>query len=252
LYKLIGAVAGFFLLGRNILGAIIGYFIGALIDNMMAKGGEGGKSNEDIFEYYRQHASRSHEDFATMLMALSAAVMKADGKPLKVELDYIKSFFAMQFGPQYTREHLQVLKHFLNVQEIPLERICGDIRMRTQVEVRIQLLHYLFGIAKADGVVADTEISILQRIASLMDVPPLDFESVKSMFHRDAKADYHVLGIQPDATDEEVKKAYRQMAIRYHPDKVSHMGEEYMKGAKEKFQNVQQAYENIKKMRGMS
>src|SRR5687768_6334173 len=110
---------------------------------MTAKGGRTGNA-DDVFEYYRQHASRSHEDFATMLMALSASVMKADGKPLKVELEYIKSFFALQFGPQYTKEHLQVLKHFLESPQIPLERICGDIRMRTQVEVRIQLMHYLF------------------------------------------------------------------------------------------------------------
>jgi DnaJ like chaperone protein len=251
LYKIIGAIAGFFLLGRNILGAFLGYFIGAAIDSMVSKNTTGSRNTEDIFEYYRQHASRSHEDFATMLMALSASVMKADGKPLKVELEYIKSFFARQFGPQYTRDHLQVLKHFLEGAEIPLERICNDIKMRTQLEVRIQLLHYLFGIANADSVVAPAEIEILKRIALLLEIPTTDFESVKSMFYRDAQADYHVLGIESNATDEEVKKAYRQMAIRYHPDKVSHMGEEYMKGAKEKFQKVQEAYENIKKTRGM-
>jgi DnaJ like chaperone protein len=185
-----------------------------------------------------------------MLMALSAAVMKADGRPLKVELDYIKSFFVRQFGPEYSSSHLQVLRHFLD-SEIPLHKICSDIRHRTQVEVRIQLLHYLFGIAKADGHVADTELSIISSIAGLLDIPLKDYESVKSMFYRDSNADYHVLGIEPAATDEEVKKAYRQMAIRYHPDKVAQMGEEYVKGAKEKFQMLQDAYENIKKSRGM-
>jgi DnaJ like chaperone protein len=61
-----------------------------------------------------------------------------------------------------------------------------------------------------------------------------------------------VLGIEPSATEEEIKKAYRQMAIRYHPDKVAQMGEEYQKGAKEKFQQVQDAYDNIKKSRGIA
>ena len=128
----------------------------------------------------------------------------------------------------------------------------ADIVLRTREEVRIQLVHYLFGLAKADGHVADAELRVIRHIASLLQVPASDFESVKSMFYRDANADYHILGIKPTATDEEVKKAYRQMAIRYHPDKVAQLGEEYMKGAKEKFQKVQDAYENIKKQRGLN
>ncbi|MEO6304375.1 MAG: TerB family tellurite resistance protein [Bacteroidia bacterium] len=247
MFKFIGAAVGFFLL-RNVLGAIIGFVIGSVIDNfkvISVKGGSGG----DIFDYYKQQASRSHEDFATMLMALSAAVMKADGRPLKVELEYIKAFFAQQFGPQYSSQHLQILKQFLDAPQIPLDQICQDINLRMQIEVRIQLLHYLFGIAKSDGHVADTEINVLKRIAGLLEIPSSDFESIKNMFYRDVNSDYHVLGIEPTATEEEIKKAYRQMAIRYHPDKVIHMGEEYQKGAKEKFQKIQEAYENIKKAR---
>ena len=72
------------------------------------------------------------------------------------------------------------------------------------------------------------------------------------MFYRDVNSDYHILGIESTATEEEIKKAYRQMAIRYHPDKVAQMGEEYQKGAKEKFQMVQNAYEAIKKARGIA
>lgn len=234
---------------------MLGFIIGSVIDGMkvsVQRGGSGSSGGGDIFDYYRQQASRSHEDFATMLMALSAAVMKADGRPLKVELEYIKSFFGRQFGEQYASEHLKVLKHFLDAPQIPLDQICQDIKLRTQEEVRIQLLHYLFGIARADGHVADQEISLLKRIAYLLDVPTADFESVKNMFYRDVNSDYHVLGIEPTATEEEIKKAYRQMAIRYHPDKVAQMGEEYQKGAKEKFQKVQEAYEAIKKARGIA
>lgn len=251
LYKFIGAITGYFLLGRSLFGAVLGFIIGSMIDNATVQVKRGG-SADDIFDYYRRHASRSHEDFATMLMALSAAIMRADGKPLKVELEYIKSFFSRQFGPAFTRDHLQVLKHFLEGPEIPLAQICSDIVLRTQVEVRIQLLHYLFGLAKADGHVAEAELDVLRRISNLLQIPGADFESLKSMFWREPHADYHVLGIEPNATDEEVKRAYRQMAIRYHPDKVASLGEEYMKGAQEKFQKVQEAYENIKKQRGMN
>lgn len=251
MYRFIGAFLGFFVLGRNLFGAIIGFVVGSLVDSFVSRG-KSSAGNEDIFEYYRQHASRSHEDFATMITALSAAMMKADGRPLKVELDYIKGFFSRQFGPQFLNSHLKTLKHFLDSPHIPIDKICADINIRTQVEVRIQLLHYLFGIANSDGNIADQEMQLLRRIATLLEIPVADFESIKSMFYRDVNADYHVLGIEPTATEEEIKKAYRQMAIRYHPDKVIHMGEEYQKGAKEKFQKLQEAYENIKKARGIA
>jgi DnaJ like chaperone protein len=257
LFKIVFAVVGF-LITKSFIGAIIGFSIGSLVDNyqkMKANGGTQGSggtnsfSSEDIFGFYQQRSSTN--DFPTMLIALSAAVMRADGKVVKAELSYVKSFFAQQFGPDFSVQHLQTLKQFLDSNDIPLERICQDIRMRTQEEVRIQLLHYLFGIAKADGNVADIEITVLERIATLMGIQHADFRTVKNMFYRDVNSDYAVLGVEPTATDEEVKKAYRQMAIRYHPDKVASLGEEYQHGAKEKFQKIQEAYDTIKKSRGM-
>ena len=95
---------------------------------------------------------------ATMLMALSASVMKADGKVLKIELDFVKRFFASQFGNRFTSEHLQILKNFLDSDKIPLQEICADIRTRMPSEVRVQLIHYLFSIAKADGDVAPADV----------------------------------------------------------------------------------------------
>jgi DnaJ like chaperone protein len=186
-----------------------------------------------------------------MLMALSAAVMTADGKVTKGELDYVKAFFRQQFGNQFNQRHLQVLKRFLDSGSVPLQQICQDIRMRMQPEVRIQLIHYLFGIAKADGHVAESEMVTIQSISDLLGLPRMEFESVKNMFYRNTDSDYKVLGVESTATDDEIKKAYRQMAIKFHPDKVASMGEEFQKGAKEKFQKIQEAYEAIKKQRGI-
>jgi DnaJ like chaperone protein len=252
------AVLGFFL-SKSIAGGVIGFAIGAFIDKYRSIAKNGGtqstssgggyQSSDDIFSFYQQRSSAY--DFPTMLIALSAAIMKADGKVLRAELDYVKSFFSQQFGPNFSAQHLQTLKQFLDSGNIPLDRICQDIRMRTQEEVRLQLLHYLFGISKSDGDVSDSEIKELHRIASMMGISNQDFETIKNMFYRDINSDYKVLGIESSATDEEVKKAYRQMAIKYHPDKVAQLGEEYQLGAKEKFQKIQEAYENIKKKRGM-
>lgn len=252
------AVGGFFLFKGSFIGAIFGFIVGSFIENYQkvignakANAQREGRpfSTEDLFNYYQQQSSTN--DVPTMLMALSAAVMKADGKVLKAELNYVKTFFNQQFGPQFSSHHLQTLKQFLDSENIPLQRICSDIQMRMQPAVRAQLLHYLFGIAKADGDVSPDEINVIQRISQMLGVSSIDFESVKNMFYRNVDSDYAVLGIEPTAADDEVKKAYRKMAIKFHPDKVAQMGEEYQKGAKEKFQKIQDSYEAIKKRRGM-
>jgi DnaJ like chaperone protein len=258
LFKWIIAVGAYFLLGRNFFAAIIGFVVGSFVDNYqttMAKLRQNAEkdgrsfSAEDVFSYYQQRTSVN--DVPTMLMALSAAVMTADGKVLKAELDYVKAFFSQQFGPQFNSSHLQTLKRFIDSGNIPLQQICQDIRMRMQPEIRVQLVHYLFGIAKADGHVSASELTIIQSIAQSLGVSTSEFESVKNMFYRNTDSDYIVLGITAAATDDEVKKAYRQMAVKFHPDKVAQMGEEFQKGAKEKFQSIQDAYDAIKKSRGI-
>lgn len=205
-------------------------------------------TEEDIFSYYRQRSASN--DVQTMLMALSAAVMTADGKVLRAELDYVKSFFSQQFGSAFNKNSLQTLKHFLDSGNIPLHQICQDIRLRMQPEARVHLVHYLFSIAKADGNVSESELHVVRNISEMLGISNIDFESLKNMFYRDVDSDYKILGIDSSATDEEVKKAYRQMAIKFHPDKVAQMGEEFQKGAKEKFQKIQEAYDSIKKNRG--
>ena len=230
--------------------AAIAYIIASLFENVRVqqqRGRQGGFT-QDPFEFYRQGSSKY--DIPTMLMALSAAVMKADGKVLKAELDYVKQFFSQQFGAQFSSRHLQVLKQFLDSNNIPLQEICNDIRNRMPAEVRVQLVHYLFGIAKADGNVAESELNSIQNIAQLLGVSEQEFISLKNMFYRDVNSDYKILGVEASATNDEVKKAYRKMAIAHHPDKVASMGEEYQKGAQEKFMKIQEAYENIKKSRG--
>ena len=245
---------GFYLTTQRLGLAFVGFFIGSLIDRTTSKSGasnsSGGRKGgfQDAFEYYRQQSSRY--DIQTMLMALSASVMKADGKVLKIELDFVKRFFTSQFGNRFTSEHLQILKNFLDSDKMPLQEICADIRTRMPSEVRVQLIHYLFSIAKADGDVAPAEMNIIQKIATMLGVSAVEFESVKNMFYRNVDSDYKILGVESSVTDEEVKKAYRKMAISFHPDKVATMGEEYQKGAKEKFQQIQDAYEAIKKRRG--
>ena len=241
---------GLYILTEQHRFGIIGFVLGSIIDFVSRGNNNTAQQNTTSgYDYYRQRTTQY--DFPTMLMALSAVVMKADGTVKRVELDYVKGFFNAQFGNQFTTQHLQVLKHFLDSGNIPVNDICADIRGRVPLEIRIQLVHYLFSIAKSDGHVDDSEVRSIQELANKLGIPALEFESVKNMFYRNPDSDYKILGVEASASDEEVKKAYRKMAITFHPDKVAQLGPEYEKGAKEKFQQIQDAYENIKKKRGM-
>ena len=247
MYKYVFALLAFFLT-RKLGFGILGFIIGHLLDTSVQSQGGRRRYSGDAFDYYRRQSSVN--DFQTMLMALSAAVMKADGKVLKVELNFVKQFFAQQFGRHFRQEHLQTLKKFLDAQTIPLDQICLDINARLQYEARVQLIHYLFHIAKSDGDVETSELNVIDFISQKLGVSSTDFESLKNMFYRNVDSDYKILGVESSSSDDEIKKAYRKMAIKFHPDKVAQLGEEHQKAAKEKFQQIQDAYEALKKRRG--
>jgi DnaJ like chaperone protein len=174
--------------------------------------------------------------------------MKADGKILKSELDAVKAFFVRQWGPEYTQDRMNMLREILK-QDVPVDAVCQQIRTHMDHSSRLLLLQFLFSIAAADGHVHTSEINILNRIASQMGIRQADLESITAMFVKTAESPYKILEIAEDVTVDDIKKAYRKMAVKYHPDKVAHLGEEYQKGAKEKFQKVNEAYEYLKKER---
>jgi len=189
-------------------------------------------------------------DFSASLLILSAAIMKADGKVTKSELDYVRTFYVAQFGEDKANEDMLALREILK-QEIDIRAVSTQIRQFMAYPERLQLLHYLFGIALADGFAQPTEVETIEIIADYLGINRHDFISLKSMFVKEVDSAYKILEVEPASTDEEVKKAYRRMAMKYHPDKVQHLGDEVKKSAEEKFREVGSAYENIKKQRGL-
>lgn len=218
------------------IGAILGFAMGSMLDGVR------------IEKTFYQGTARG--DFAMSLLVLSAAVMKADGKVVKSELEYVRSYFLAQFGVEETNRLIQILKGVLN-QEINVIDVSVQIGHFMDYASRLQLLHYLFGIATADMQLDAAEERVIEQISGYMGVDSSDFASIKAMFIKNMNNSYDILEINPDATDEEVKKAYRRLAIQYHPDKVAHLGEDIKKAATEKFQTLNAAYEEIKKQRGM-
>jgi DnaJ like chaperone protein len=222
------------------IGAIIGFALGSVLDDTKVVVNNGNFQN-----------STQIGDFSASLLVLAAAVMKADGAVLKSELDYVKKFFIKNFGVEHTQEQMLVFRELLK-KDIPVKEICMQIRSNMEHAARLQLVHFLFGVSSADGAVHQKEVDVIAEIAAHLGVNTPDFNSLKAMFFKDSESDYKILEITKSASDEEIKKAYRKMAVKFHPDKVSHLGEDIQKDAKEKFQKVLAAYENIKKTRGIN
>lgn len=222
------------------IGAIIGFALGSVLDDTKVV------ANNSNFQNSTQIG-----DFSASLLVLAAAVMKADGTVLKAELDYVKKFFIKNFGVEHTQEQMLVFRELLK-KDIPVKEVCIQIRSNMEHAARLQLVHFLFGVSSADGAVHQKEVDVIAEIAAHLGVNSPDFNSLKAMFFKDSESDYKILEITKSASDEEIKKAYRKMAVKFHPDKVSHLGEDIQKDAKEKFQKVLAAYENIKKSRGIN
>jgi DnaJ like chaperone protein len=199
----------------------------------------------------RVFSGTTHGDFTMSLLTLTAAVMKADGRILKSELEYVREYFSKSFGPAASQEAMLYLRDLLK-QEIPLRDVCYQIKHRLDHSSRLQLLHFLFGVSKADGKVHPREVEIIEKIAGYLGISAKDMGSIKAMFYEDTDAAYRVLEIEASVKDDEVKKAYRKMANKYHPDKVAYLGEDIRKAAGEKFRKVKNAYETVKKDRGMN
>ncbi|MCU0462234.1 MAG: TerB family tellurite resistance protein [Bacteroidales bacterium] len=236
--KWLGGGLGFVMGGP--IGALLGFLVGSMVD-----------STKVTTSAYTSGASATTPGaFGVSLVVLIAAVMKADGKVVKSELDYVKQFLVRQFGSESAREATMMLKDLLN-QKIPLNDVCQQISRNMDYSSRLQLLHLLFGVSLADGSPNQPEISLIERISGLIGISSGDFVSIKNMFVPETDSSYKILEIERAATNEEVKKAYRKMAMKYHPDKVGHLGDDYKKAADEKFRKVNEAYEKIKKERNM-
>ena len=242
--KWIGAALGWSFGGP--IGAIIGLALGGMFD----AAGKGVRYNNGGQTIYSQKAVTQPGDFEVSLLILSSIVIKADGKQDQRELDFVRQQFVGMYGKERANHAFKLFKEVNKQNNISTRQVCLQIKQMMAHASRLQLIHFLFGIAKADGVVSQKEESQIHTIAGYLGISFKDYESIKAMFFDSSDNAYKILEIEKTATNDEIKKAYRNMAKKYHPDKVIHLGKEHQEGAEEKFRRVQEAYEMIQKERG--
>lgn len=221
------------------IGGIIGFALGTMIDHSKTVTVEG------------SGGTTLPGDFGVSLLILCAAVMKSDNKLLKSELEYVRRFFISQFGAEHAQERMLLFREILK-QDYSLADVCMQIDANLDYPSKLQLVHLLFGLANSDGELHPAEMDTIRFIATQLHISSSDLNSMSAMFVKDTSSSYDILEISRDATDEEIKKAFRKLAALHHPDKVEHLGEDFRKSAQEKFKSINQAYTQIKKERGIN
>ncbi len=234
--KWIGAGLGWTIGGP--IGALLGFAVGSFVD---ASGGQ---------SFQKQETQTTTGDFVVSLLVIIASAMKADRKVMRSELDFVRKYLVQAFGEEKAGEMLIMLRDILH-KEIPFSEVTQQIRSRMDYASRLQLMHLVYGISLADGGIGKDEILQIDRIALQLGVHVNDATSLKNMFIPSISWAYKVLETDPGASDEEIRKSYRRLAMKNHPDKVSYLGEEVHRLAQEKFQKISEAYETIKRERGL-
>lgn len=279
--KWIGGVLGFITAGP--LGALAGYALGSLFEHGLdAVNRDGDHYYNNAYDAYsgQQHNGRqgfgnqgysrqqSYEgernSFMFSLLVLSSYIINADGKIMHSEMEMVRRFLRQNFGEAAKQQGEEILlKLFEQQKQMGMQQYrsviqdsCHQIRANMMYEQRLQLLNFLVMIAQADGVVNSQEIQALKEMAIHMG---LSAEDVDQMLNLESGASsagslddaYRVLGISPDASNDEVKAAYRKMALKHHPDKVAALGEDVRRAAEKKFQEINDAKDRIYKARGL-
>lgn len=243
------------------IGAIIGLALGSLVDSISDGTGspllgerqtrQRQRRQQTTYRTKPQSPPQTQSgDFEVSLLILASIVIKADGSQDQRELDYVRKQFVELYGKERANNAFRLFKNISNQKNISTRQVCLQIKQMMDHPSRLQLLHFLFGIAKADGIVIDDEEKQIYTVAGYLGISSRDYNSIKAMFYNSSDNAYKILEIDKSATVDEIKKAYRTMAKKYHPDKVAHLGKEHQIGAEEKFKQVQKAYEQLQKERG--
>lgn len=248
------------------IGALLGYFLGKAIspDRQLGSGSFG---TDDTPHRGPYHNTGTQADINAALMVLIAAVMKVDGNVKRSELDFVKRFLLANYGEERGKEMLKVLQQMVD-RDIPIDQVCMQIKVNTDYTTRYNMVDFLFGIGGADGEFQQSELNMLRLIAQYLGISQSDYTSIYERHvgssyssgygggssSRGGRASYgkdpyKVLGIDSSATDDEVKRAYRKMAMKYHPDRVAGMSEELQRNAAEQMKEINEAYDTIKQRR---
>lgn len=277
--KWIGGILGFITAGP--LGALAGVALGSIFDKGLDEVNRNG-DNQQYSNAYSAYSGqqdyqreRNYEgernSFMFSLLVLASYIINADGKIMHSEIELVRQFLRKNFGEAAKQQGEEILLKLFEQQKLMgmsqyrsvIQDSCHQIRSNMMYEQRLQLFDFLIMIAQADGIIVREEVSALQEIGYHMGLSAEDIQQMLNMgSHNNGRGSasstanqleeaYRILGISPSASNDEVKAAYRKMALKHHPDKVATLGEDVRRAAEKKFQEINDAKDRIFKARGI-
>lgn len=248
--KWIGMVIGWVVSGP--LGAMVGLAIGTVLDNVSDEEGNP-----------RQQAAQDEQGgrsgFLFSLLVLAAYIIRSDGKVMHSEMEVVRRFLRQNFGEEAVAEGEQILYRLFEEQKrqshvafsATVSRCCAQMAAHMDHPMRLQLLNFLVIIAQADGRVPSEELGALSDCARWMGLSRSDLDSMLHLRGDSLEEAYKVLGVAPTATDDEIRRAYRKLALEHHPDRVASLGPDIRQAAENKMQEINAARDKVFKARGM-
>jgi len=275
--KWIGGFLG--LLSGGPIGALAGFVLGALFDTLSGDRALGASDYDSTGTYtgdtyggsysnnqgYSQRYTTdegTRNGFLFSMLTLATYVIRADGKVMHSEMEAMRSFLRQNFGEKAVEEGNQImLRLFERQKQMEAQQpgsyrqtiieACQQLRMVLSESQRLQLLSLLAMLAKADGHVATEEINALREITGFLGLSESELNSMLNLGATTLKQAYAVLEISEDATDDEVRAAYKRLVVKHHPDRVASLGEDVRAAAEKKMREINEAKELIYKARGL-
>jgi len=268
--KWIGGFIG--LIAGGPLGALAGFALGSLLDgdgddvqkiNQNSYGHRSSAYSNTQSQANYQSRTRYEEEqrntFRFSLLVLASYIIRADGKVMHSEMNLLRQWLRNNFGQNAVDDGEQIILKLFEQQKLlghsefrsMVMGSCEQLRQIMSYEQRLQLLNFLVMIAQVDGFVATAEVNALRECTLALGLSETDLNSMLNLQDAGTNLDaaYKVLGVSPTATNDEVKAAFRRLALQNHPDKVASLGEDVRKAAEKKFKEINAAKETIWKAR---